>query len=307
MNNLKKEYYQISNNLDFFNLKEKFIEYLDTSENTIETYSKALKQFLNYMKDNNIKNPTRVDIINFREYAKLKYEPNSVNSLMVALKQFFKFLQYEGIYKDITENIKGVKIESLHTREYLTLDQCKNVLNNAKNDRERALFIITFTCGLRANEVANIRLSDFTIKGGKHCLYVLGKDRDGKQDYVVVPDDTYNFLKKYIQEYNINDYLFVSESNNNKGGKVATCTLRRIIKKMYARIGLNGKEYVFHSLRHSFATISLQNGIDIREVSKGLRHKNITTTEIYSHDLEKINNRCSNTVSNMLLGGVENE
>lgn len=290
--------------LDFEKLQHEFINYIDVSKNTLETYSKALKQFIIYLKDNNIKNPTRNDIIDFREYIKSNKELNTVNCYMIAIRQFFKFLEYIGIYKNITENVKGVKIENYHKREYLTLDQCKNVLNKAKNMREKVLFTITFTCGLRANEVANIRLNDFTLKGGKHCLYILGKGRDGKQDYVVVPDETFNLIQNYVKEYNIHDYLFVSESNHNKGGKVATCTLRRIINKMYERVGIVGKEYVFHSLRHSFATLSLQSGIDIREVSKGLRHKNINTTEIYTHDLEKINNKCSNTISDMLLGGV---
>lgn len=300
MKDLRKQ----ENSLNFYDLKKQFINYIDVSEKTSETYSGNLKRFIEYMQEKEIRNPTREDIIAYREYLKNNYELNTVNGIMISVRQFFKFLEYKGIYKNITDNIKGVKIESYHKREYLTLEQCKSVLNKAKNMRERVLFTLTFTCGLRANEVANIRLSDFTLKGGKHCLYVLGKDRDGKQDYVVVPRETFDLIQEYVEEYDIQDYLFVSESNHNKGGKVATCTLRRIINKMYERAGIVGKEYVFHSLRHSFATISLQNGIDIREVSKGLRHRSTTTTEIYTHDLEKINNRCSDTISDMLLGGV---
>lgn len=301
MKDLKR---QEENTLNFYDLKEEFIRYIDVSDKTIETYSGNLRQFIKYMQENNIKRPTREDIIAYRDYLKENYELNTVNGMMISIRQFFKFLEYKGIYKNITENIKGVKIESYHRREYLTLEQCKKVLEHAKNMREKVLFTLTFTCGLRANEVANIRLEDFKEKGGKHCLYVLGKDRDGKQDYVIVPHETFELIKQYVEEYNINDYLFVSESNHNRGGKVATCTLRRIINKMYERAGIVGKEYVFHSLRHSFATLSLQNGIDIREVSKGLRHRSTATTEIYTHDLEKINNKCSSTISNMLLGGV---
>lgn len=293
-----------NNILNFNELKDNFINYIDVSDKTIETYSRAIKQFIIYMHENNINNPIRQDIINFREYVRSKNELNTVNSYMIALRQFFKFLEYCGIYKNITENVKGIKIESYHKRNYLTIDQCKEVLQNSKNLREKVLFTITFTCGLRANEVANIRLSDFTLKNNKHCLYILGKDRDGKQDYVVVDNNTYDLIKQYIEEYNIKDYLFVSNSNHNKGGKVATITLRRIINDMYERVGIKSKDIVFHSLRHSFATLSLQNGIDIREVSKGLRHKNTSTTEIYAHDLEKVNNKCSQVISDMLLGGV---
>lgn len=302
MKDLKE--YEKKEILDFNVLKKQFINYIDVSKNTIDTYSKGLKQFIIYMQENDIKNPTREDIINFREYLKEEHEMNTINGYMIALRQFFKFLDYFGIYKNITENVKGVKVEQYHRREYLTKEQCQEILKKTNNLREKTLFLLTLTCGLRANEVANIRLEDFKIKNNKYCLYVLGKGRDGKQDYVVIDNDIYDLIQEYINEYNITDYLFVSESNHNKGGQVATCTLRRIIKKMYERIGIVSKEYVFHSLRHSFATLSLQNGIDIREVSQGLRHKNIATTTIYSHDLERINNKCSNTISNSILGGI---
>lgn len=297
---------KISNerNLDFNSLKEQFINYIDVSDKTIETYSGALKQFIKYMQNNNINNPTRDDIIAYREYLKENYEINSVNGILIALRQFFKFLEYSNIYKNITENVKGVKVEEYHKWEYLTLDECKKILNCSKNLREKTLFILTTTCGLRANEVVNIRLKDFALKGGKHCLYILGKDRDGKQDYVVVPDETFSLIQEYVSKYNIQDYLFISNSNHNKGGKLSTCTLRRIINAMYERVGLKDEHRVFHSLRHSFATLSLENGVEFREVSKGLRHKNTKTTEIYVHDLEKVHNKCADTMSNILLGGI---
>ena len=289
---------KISNerNLDFNSLKDQFINYIDVSDKTIETYSGALRNFIKYMQRNNIKNPTRDNIIAYREYLKDNYEINSVNGIMIALRQFFKFLEYSNIYKNITENVKGIKVEEYHKWEYLTLEECKKVLNESKNLREKTLFILATTCGLRANEVVNIRLKDFTLKGGKHCLYILGKDRDGKQDYVVVSDETFSLIQEYVLQYNIQDYLFVSNSNHNKGGKLSTCTLRRIINAMYERVGLKDEHRVFHSLRHSFATLSLENGVEFREVSKGLRHKNTKTTEIYVHDLEKVHNKCADTM-----------
>ena len=70
---------------------------------------------------------------------------------------------------------------------------------------------------------------------------------------------------------------------------------------MFRRAGIEGKEYSCHSCRHTFATLSIQNGTDIREVSQALRHKSIYTTQIYLHDLEKIKDKCSNKVSNLLF------
>ena len=163
------------------------------------------------------------------------------------------------------------------------------------------LFLLATTCGIRANELVNIRLEDFKEKQGKICLYLLGKARDYKQDYVIISEDVFKLIKEYIKLYNITDYLFTSTSNHNTGGKLTTKTIRLIMKNMFRRIGLDGNEYSCHSCRHTFATLSIQNGEDIREVSQALRHKQLNTTMIYLHDLERINNNCTNVVSNVLF------
>ena len=109
-------------------------------------------------------------------------------------------------------------------------------------------------------------------------------------------------IKKYVEENRIDNYLLVSNSNHNHNGKLTTKTIRLIVKNMFKRVGIVGDEYSFHSCRHLFATNSIKNGVDIREVSQALRHRSLQTTTIYLHDLEKINNKCSNVVYNSLFG-----
>lgn len=283
-------------------LKDRYLEYIDVSENTIKTYNIGLLQFFNYLQDKDIKNPTREDIINFREYLKTVHKPTTVNSYMIAIRNFFSWLEYEGITRNITKNIKGMNVGNEHKRNALTVEQCKKVLDNVKDLREKVLFVLITSCGIRANEIVNIRLQDFKEKNGTTCLYLLGKARDYKQDYVIITHEVIDLLKQYIIEYNIYDYLFVSNSNHNKNGKLTTKTVRLIIKQMFQRAGIVGDEYSCHSLRHTFATLSIKSGEDIREVSQALRHKNLQTTMIYLHDLEMINNKCSSAVAGALLG-----
>ena len=133
-------------------------------------------------------------------------------------------------------------------------------------------------------------------------LRVLGKGRDYKQDKVRISDNVLAMLKEYIKTYNITDYLFVSTSNNNKGGKLSPCSIRRTINKLYEKANIKTDKIVAHSLRHTFATLSIENGEDLREVSKAMRHKSVTVTERYLHDLEEKNNKCSSIVSNVVLG-----
>ncbi len=282
----------------------KYLDYIDVSNNTIDTYNVGLLQFNQYLLDSNITQPTREDIINFREELRKEHKPTTVNTYLIAIRNFYSWLEYEGITKDVTKKIKGLRISNEHKRNALTLEQCKLVLENVANIREKVIFLLATTCGLRANELVNIRLQDFKLNQGKICLYVLGKARDFKEDFVIVDASLYQIIEQYVKEYNITDYLFVSTSNHNTNGKLTTKTMRLIIKDMFKRVGIEGSEYSLHSCRHTFATLSIMSGKDIREVSQAMRHKSITTTTIYLHDMEKLNNQCSNSVTNAILGGV---
>lgn len=285
-------------------LIKNFLDYIDVSYKSQKTYQNGLNAFYEYIYTNNIKNPSREDILGFREHIKQHLSVSTVNTYMIGLRNFFKWLEYKGIYKNITENVKGLKISNSHRKESLTQDQCQKILENVKDTREKIIFLLATTCGLRANELVNIKLEDFKIKQDKICLYVLGKGRDFKEDFVVIPERLYNYIQDYIQEYNIIDYLFVSTSNHNNNGKLTTKTIRLMVKNMFKRIGIDSNDYSLHSCRHYFATNSIKNGVDIREVSQALRHKSLSTTTIYLHDLEMLNNTCSNKVYNSLFNEV---
>lgn len=296
----KKEMLELEQEFNYSDMIEKYLNYIDVSKNSEKTYHNALKQFVRYIYLNDIKTPTREDIIQYKEELKKYNKATTVNLYLVAIKNFYKWLEYEGITKDITKNIKLIKVNNEHTKQALTLEQIENMINICKDIREKVIIVLTFSCGLRINELVNIELQDFKEKNGKTLLYLLGKGRDYKQDFVIVPDNIVTIIKKYVKEYNIKDYLFISTSNNNKGGKLTTKTIRFIVKNILKKCDITSNEYSFHSLRHSFATESIKCGIDIREVSQALRHKNIQTTTIYIHDLEKTNNKCSNSVANLL-------
>lgn len=278
------------------NIIERYLHFIDVTDNTIGTYRNGLKMFYAYLKTNNIIEPKRQHIIDFREFLKENHSLSTVNTYLISIRNFFKWLEYEKIYKDITKNIKGVQVSREHKREALTEQQINLVLENTLDIREKVIFLLGVCCGCRANEICNIQLNDFVLKGDKVLLYVLGKARDGKTDYVVVDKKLYELICEYVKEYHIFDYLITS-TRSSDGGKVTNKTIRYIVKNMLRRVGIDDDMYSCHSLRHSFATINLLDGKDIREVSKAMRHKNISTTEVYAHDLEQRNNQCFNGLS----------
>lgn len=303
-NTILKERFELdnfnSNKINYQDLIDSFINYIDVSENTMITYKRSLKQFWNYMKMRNIQFPTRENIIEFKEYLLEKNKPNTANLYLASVKNFYKWLEYMDITKDISKNIKSVSIPNEHLKQPFNIEQIKLLLDNCKNIREKMIILLTFSCGIRSNELVNIRLEDFKEKNNVLVLYLLGKGRKYKQDYVIIPTNVKKILIEYIKEYNIKDYLFVSTSNNNNGGKLTTKTIRYIANKLFEDCGLKDEEHTFHSLRHSFATESIKSGIDIREVSQALRHKSISVTMSYLHDLEKTKNKCSTNVANLL-------
>lgn len=293
--------------LNIATLKKKYLEYIDVSDKTVQTYDIAIRQFAKYLNERGITTPTRENVLEFKEYLKEKHSVSTINSYLIALRNFFNFLEYNGIYKNITENVKGIKDTELHKRQALSVETCQKMLQNCKNSRERVVLLLAVGLGLRANEIVNIRLEDFKKEENTQLLYVLGKGRAYKQDYVVVPNEIMESISEYIKEYKINDYLIISYSNHNFGGKVETCTIRRMINAMYEREGIKTKDVVLHSLRHSFATISIENGVDIRDVQKAMRHKSLPTTERYLHDIENKNNKCTSVVANNIFGGKNND
>ena len=114
---------------------QKYLEYIDVADNSNKEYQTGLKMFFEYCNLNNIQNIQRQDIINFREYLKQQGKSaNTINLYLVSVKNFFKWLDYEGIYKDITKNIKALPVETTHIRQALDEQQIKDLLNYCQND-----------------------------------------------------------------------------------------------------------------------------------------------------------------------------
>ena len=282
-------------------LIQRFLNYIDVSDNTIKSYNVGLLQFNEYLKSNNIKNPTREDIINFREELKLTHKPNTVNAYLIAVRNFYSWLEYEEITKDITKKIKGIKLERHHLKRGLSQEEIKQVLSICKDIREELLIKLMITCALRINEVRNIRLEDFYTDKGVVMVRVLGKAREGlKQDSVKIDDRIFALIKQYCKEYDVKDYLFYSTSNNNKGNRMSTVSFRKIVNNLFKRANLDMDLLTPHSTRHTSCELALENGIPLQEVSEYMRHKSINTTMLYAKELNQRNSTIANTLGDLI-------
>ena len=176
-------------NADVFS---RFIMFIDAKHKTIETYSRALKQFIIYLQANGITKPTRADIIAYRDELKRTVKPATVQIYVIAVKQFFKWLHQEGLYSNVAENVKGAKIEKTHKKDALTTRQIKDVLaaidlDTPTGKRDYAIFSLMVTGGLRTIEVSRANIEDIRTVGDSSVLYIQGKGKDEKADYVKLP------------------------------------------------------------------------------------------------------------------------
>lgn len=280
-----------------------FLDFIDVSENTIKSYNVGLLQFAQYLKENNILEPTREDIINFREFLKEEHKATTVNSYLIAVRNFYSWLEYEDITKDITKKIKGIKLERRHLKRGLSLEEIKKVLSVCKDTREELLIKLMINCGLRCNEVVNIQLSDFYDDKGIIMMKVLGKGRNElKQDSIKIDNRLFALIQEYVKKYGIVDYLFVSTSNNNTHGKLTTKTIRYIVKNLFEKANLDMQMLSTHSTRHTTCELLLEKGMPIQEVSEFMRHRSINTTIVYSKELDARNSQASNILCDEILG-----
>ena len=291
-------------------LFSRFINYLDAKPKTVETYTRALRQLFNYFSFNGIRQPQREDIIAFREELQASgHKPTTIQNYITATKLFFSWTSQEGLYPNVAEHLKGAKLNRDHKKDYLTSRQVKEVLENIERDslkglRDYAILTLMVTGGLRDIEVARADIGDLRTAGESTVLYIQGKGRDEKTDYVKISPQVERAIRAYLTARGTTDDtepLFTSTSNNNSGKRITTRSISGIVKERLKKAGYDSPRLTAHSLRHTAVTLSLLAGRELAEVQQFARHANIATTMIYNHSIEQAKNGCSEAIANAIF------
>lgn len=282
---------------NYFNLVERWIAYAQVSKSSVKSYKKGIRRLMEYCAANNISTPSRDVMIGYREYLQGKYAAATANLYLTAAKLFFSFLQVEGfIQVNPAERVKGLKIRAGHKKDALTADATKKILSTfdsstVQGKRDKAIFALMVTAGLRTIEVSRADVGDIIEQGGKYFLLVQGKGHEEKDAMVKITAGVFNLIQDYLQSRaDDSENLFGSVSKRNYGGRLTTTSISRIVKTAMKAAGYNSKRLTAHSLRHTAATMALKAGASVREVQQVLRHTSITVTQLYLHDLDRLNN-----------------
>lgn len=291
-------------------LFSRFISYLDATPKTVDTYGKALRQLFNYFSLNGIKRPEREDIIAFRdELTASGHKATTIQNYITATKLFFSWTEQEKIYPNIAVHLKGAKLNREHKRDYLTSSQVKEVLasidrTSLQGLRDYAILTIMVTGGLRDIEVVRADIGDLRTAGENTVLYVQGKGRQEKAEYVKISPQVEKAIRAYLKargKAGEEEPLFTSLSNNSKGQRLSTRSVSGIVKSRLREAGYDSDRLTAHSLRHTAVTLSLLAGKDITEVQQFARHANIATTMIYNHALDRAKNSCSEAIAEAIF------
>lgn len=274
----------------------KWLENLDVMPITKRQYASSLQPFLRFIAHNRI--ACRADMLRFRASLSA-LSASAVNLCLTACRSFVGYIAEifptpaAASLLSIIKAVKSVKRSGSACRQALSKEQAAAVCGQgAESLRDRALVSLMTSCGLRCCEVSRADAGDLKEIGGKTCLYVQGKGRAEKDRFVVIPAPVASMLKAYLdgRQADAGDPLFASVSNRCYGSRLSAESVGDIAKKAIRRIGLEGKAFTAHSLRHTAVTLALKAGAALREVQAMARHANIATTCIYAHDLDRLSN-----------------
>ncbi len=277
----------------FQNDKDAFLSYLENqkgySSHTILNYDNDLKNFLSFLKREEIHAYKEIDYKLIRNYLNFLDERNFSKATIArhisSLRSFYKYLLKEGIVsKNPMLFISNPKLDKklpkfLYEKEVETLLSMPK-LDNPKGLREALLLEFLYSTGVRVSELCSIKVKDISFS--EKSVRVLGKGN--KERYVYFGKQLDDLLKLYLKESRPyfektrNDYLFLNDSGHQLQDRRVRALIDNLLKRSCADFHMSP-----HTLRHSFATHMLNHGADLKTVQELLGHVDLSTTQIYTH------------------------
>ena len=275
---------------EFSDLIANFLLSLDVKPATVAYYQRCLKQYTDYL------TKTGLDPVQVQREDLIQYKRTLINSgrgsLTVAAylqvcKSFYSWISDEFGTRNLARNIKAPTRQKKFRRQPLTPEQASLLLQHFErgNLRDYAMVNILIRCGLRTIELSRLNVSDIKYKSGQRVLMVQGKGRIDKSEFVVLSPKCDKVLSEYVRSRGrvVNGSpLFISVAKKNRGGRIGTYTISRIVKSGLREIGIDGPDFSAHSLRHTCGTCILRAGGTLEQAGAVLRHISTETTKIYT-------------------------
>lgn len=284
-----------ANGADWRSVVAYFISCQDVKESSRNLYTRTLKLFFGWIeeKGKNLSDLKRSDILEYKEdLFDRGLSSLSVASYLTSLRKFYEWAESEKIYPNIAKGVKTPRRVQAFKKQHLTEEKSSELLHHFQNMslRDYAIVNLILRTGLRTIEVVRANVGDITFKGSRRVLKVWGKGHDTKDDFVVLTDKAYLPIAEYLKTRKgakAGEPLFASGSHRNTGERLTTRSISRLCKDGLKAIGLDGREFTAHSLRHTTAVAILTNGGDLSQAQAVLRHTSPATTQIYVESIKE--------------------
>lgn len=248
---------------------EKELKIRDYSPKTIKSYLYGLKKYFSFKKTN----LRTLNIENIKQFLlsvkKDDISARTRNLYLNAIKFYYRNVVETKRKIDIPSAKKPKKLPVVLSRK-----EIKKLIKKTNNKKHRILLSLAYGAGLRVSEAVSLKINQINLEE----LTIHIKNSKGKKDRLTIfPEELKTDLKNLIAGKDKNDFVFSSQ----RGGRLATRTAQKVFQDPMKKAAIK-KDASFHSLRHSFATHLLENGVDIRYVQELLGHQNIRTTQRYT-------------------------
>ncbi len=281
-------------------LTEAFLADQDVSTSSRETYRRSLRQFIGWLESTGraqrMSTLQREDILAYKESLQAEKSSSTVSTYLTVVRKLYGWLESQKLYPDITRGVKGAKKAKGHRKDCLTPGQIRQALDTMDRStleglRDFALLNLLVRTGLRTVEVARAQVGDIRQEAGQAVLWIQGKGRDEKDDFVLLVEDTLEPLREYLAArgpVSAEEPLFVSSSDRNRGEALTTRSISRIVKQALQAVGLNDSRLTAHSMRHTAITLAAAGGASLHQVQAMARHSDPKITMVYFHNLDRV-------------------
>lgn len=243
------------------------------SQNTINAYTSYFFDFLDYFEHRNPSDITKEEINSYiLELIREKDISSSQrNQRINAIKFYYeKILGRDKEYYEIKRPRKEKRLPTVLSKE-----EVNSLFDVTTNLKHKCILMTIYSGGLRRNELINLRTEDID---SKRKLIKIRGSKGNKDRYTILSEKLLTLLREYYRQYRPVEWLF----EGNSGGRYSGTSIEKIFRKAASKAGI--RKYVTpHSLRHSFATHLLEQGISLRYIQEILGHSSSKTTEIYTH------------------------
>ena len=250
------------------------LEFRNYSARTVETYGSLMARMVKV-----IRLPLEaISLSQFKDYLHKVVIEKGLSASTVN--------QYISAFKIVQTDVLGKEWEDFKVKRprrpkklpiVLSLEEMERLINVNRNLKHRAIIMLAYSSGLRRNELLNL-LPHHIDSERMQVRVMQGK---GKKDrYTLLSQKALEVLRLYYQYERPKKYLF--EPQNRKGQPLAEATLAKIVKNKLKFAGIK-KVVSFHTLRHTFATHLLEQGVNLRLIQQFMGHTSLKTTTVYLH------------------------